>query len=365
MAEQLARMLEGFRFYSPWMFALAPLVALAVWFGFHPRRRGSALFSSVIDLKSLPVTPAQRIRRMLPWMLGLGFLLLLAALARPQRGRSDSRIKTEGIAIEAAIDISYSMLARDFELNGKTADRITAVKHVLAEFVGGSAQSKLPGRPNDLVGLVTFTGLADSRCPLTLDHAALLEVIKSVESPKPKWDGRGRRGRATNPEELSTAIGDGLALAVERLKSVDAASKVVILLSDGDNNSGEIDPKKAMQLAKAQGIRVYSIGIGSNGVAPFPEEDEDGDIQLVGRRFSINEALLREIAETNGGRYFHASNTQALADVYAEIDQLEKSKVEEVRYTEHSELYHWLAVPGLVLILFAGLLFNTRFRSLP
>jgi Ca-activated chloride channel homolog len=362
MIESVTQFFQSFRFYNLHWFALAPVALLVIWFGFHPRRRSSALFSSVIDLKSLPVTTAQRIRRLLPFIYGLGLILLVAALARPQRGKSDSKIRTEGIAIEAAIDISYSMLARDFEIDGRDADRIAAVKHVFAEFVGGSKETKLKGRPNDLVGLVTFTGLADSRCPLTLDHAALLDVLKSLESPKPQMD---RRGQVTNQDEMGTAIGEGLALAVERLKTVDAASKVLILLSDGSNNSGEIQPQTAMQLAKKNNIRVYSIGIGRNGAVPFPVEDEYGNTEFVARTFPIDEALLKEISETTGGKYFHASNTKALAEVYAEIDQLEKSKVEEIRFTEYSELYHWLAIPGLALIALVGFLFNTRFRSLP
>ena len=359
-------MIEAFRFYSPLWFILSPLAIAAVWYAWHPRRRAAAVFSSLHDLKSLPVTLAQRIRRTLPFFYGLGLLLIITGLARPQSGRSESRINTEGIAIELTIDISGSMKALDFQLDGKNTSRINAVKHVIEEFVAGSKESGLPGRRSDLVGLVAFGGFADSKCPLTLDHGALLDIVRGLEIPK---EIRDRRGNVINQdtlnEELQTAIGDGLSLAADRLRNITAKSKVIILLTDGDNTAGVIDPREAARIAQQLGIRVYSIGVGTNGDVPFPVEDMFGQMQIIRRRFKIDEELMKEIADTTGGKYFNASSTEALTQVYAEIDKLEKSKVEETKFTEYTELYLWAALPGIALLLAVNFLSATRFRALP
>jgi Ca-activated chloride channel family protein len=358
--------MDGLRFYSPLWFALAPVVAAVVWWVWHPRHRASALFSSLADLKSLPVTAAQRARRLLPFVYGAGLLLLVGALARPQQGKSESRKSSEGIAIEMVLDISGSMDALDFQLDGKDDSRVNAVKHVFKEFVVGSKATGLSGRPNDLVGLVVFGGFADSKCPLTLDHGALADIVASVEVPKRIRD---RRGKIINAEllqeEWRTAIGDGLALALDRLKPVEAKSKVVILLSDGDNNAGVVEPRQAAEMAKKLGIKVYTIGIGKNGTAPYPVEDDFGRRVLVPQQFRLDEELLNEIAETAGGQYFNATNTEALEKIYAKINAMEKSKVDESIYTEYTELYLWLAAPGLALVVIASLLGQTRFRALP
>lgn len=358
--------MEALRFHSPLLLILAPAAMVALWRAFHPKRQPAVLYSSIADLKSLPVTLAQRIRRIIPAVYAVGLLLLIAALARPQMGKSESRIHTHGIAIEMAIDVSGSMKAVDFELDGRQSSRLEAVKHVISEFVSGNPKRKLSGRRSDAVGLVAFGGFADSKCPLTLDHGALLDIVKALQVPKAVYDRRGQLVNAQSlQEELATAIGDGLALAVDRLKSLNAKSKVLILLTDGDNNAGVIEPLDAANLAKALGIRVYTIGVGQNGIAPVPIEDEFGQTFLQRQRFRIDEELLKEIATIGGGKYFNATNTEALAGVYAEIDKLEKSKVEETKYTEYTELYHWLAIPGLAMVLLAACLLNTRFRSLP
>jgi len=358
--------MEGFRFCSPLWFALVPLVAVVVWWAAHPRRRAAALFSSLADLKALPVTTAQRLRRLLPLAYGVGLLLLVGALARPQQGKSEARTHAEGIAMEMVLDISGSMEALDFEIEGKQDSRVNAVKHVFKEFVLGSKGSGLPGRPNDLIGLVAFGGFADSKCPLTLDHGALGDIAQSLEVPKPVRD---RRGTVINKEllqeEQMTAIGDGLALALDRLRAVEAKSKVAILLSDGDNNAGVVEPHDAAKMAQKLGVKIYTIGIGHTGVVPFPMEDEFGRRVLVPQQFRLDEDLLREIAQSAGGQYFNAKSTKALEEIYAQIDQMEKSKVEETRYTEYTELYLFLAAPGIALLVMVSLLAATRFRVLP
>jgi Ca-activated chloride channel family protein len=357
---------NAFRFYSWFWLILAPIVIGALWWRIRPERRPAAVFSSVSDLKGLPVTLAQRLRRILPYLYGFGLCLVIAALARPQAGKAEARISGQGIAVEMVLDVSGSMEAIDFQLEGRDVSRLQAVKHVVGDFVLGSRTSGLSGRRDDLIGLVAFGGFADSKCPLTLDHGALVDIVSGLETPKPIRDSQGRVINAQAlQEEMATAIGDGVAVGVDRLRGAKAKSKVLILLTDGDSNAGVVDPREAAKIAAESGIRLYTIGIGRNGTVPFPQEDEFGNRVLVPARFRIDEELLREMAQTGGGRYFHASDSEGLTEVYAEIDKLEKSQLEETKYSDYTELFRWFAAPGLALILFVGLLVETRFRSLP
>ena len=358
--------MDSFRFYSSFWLLVGPLAVWLVWFRSRRHQRPAAIFSSVADLKSLPVTWMQRIRQTFPWMYGLGLLLIVAALARPQAGKSESRITGEGIAIELVLDISGSMEALDFQLEGEDVSRLEAVQHVIGEFVLGNKSQGLNGRPDDLIGLIAFGGFADSKCPLTLDHGALVDIVDDLKVPKPVRDQQGRIINADAlQEELATAIGDGVALGIDRLKDCKAKSRIMVLLTDGDNNAGVVDPTEAAIIAKELGIRIYSIGIGRNGVVPVPQEDEFGRTVLVPAQFRIDEDLLREIATVTGGTYFHASDSEGLAEVYARIDRLEKSQFEESKYSEYTELFRWFAGSGLALILAINVLKETRFRSLP
>jgi len=358
--------MDALRLYSPFWLVLVAIAVAGLYWRFRSRRRPAAVFSSVAELKGLPVTLAQRMRRCLPYLYGLGLCLVIVGLARPQSGRSESKITGEGIAIELVLDISGSMEALDFQLKGRDVSRLEAVKHVIREFILGSRESGLSGRPDDLAGLVAFGGFADSKCPLTLDHGALVDIVAGLEVPKPVRDHRGRVINAQAlQEELSTAIGDGVAVAVDRLRGAKARSKVIVLLTDGDSNAGVVDPREAAQIAAEWGIKLYTIGIGRNGVVPVPQEDEFGNRVLVAAQFRIDEELLRDMAHTGGGKYFHASDTEGLARVYAEIDKLEKSQFEETKYLEYTELFSWFAASGLGLIFVVGVLAETRFRSLP
>lgn len=354
--------MNAFRFYSPLWFLLAPVAIFVVWHAWHPRRRAAAVFSSLADLKGIPVTLAQRVRRLFPYVYAAGLLLLVTGLARPQMGTSESRTSSEGIAIQLAIDISGSMEALDFQLDGKDDTRINAVKHVVKQFVGGSKEDKLGGRPNDMIGVVAFGGFAESRCPPTLDHGAVLQIVDSLELPKKIFD---NQGRITNNEDFATAIGDGLALSIDRLRSTNAKSKVLILLTDGDNNAGVVEPLAAAKAAAEAGIKIYAIGAGRNGVAPVAVEDQFGRRVLRAQFFKMDEEVLKEIARVGNGKYYNATNTKALAEVYADIDKLERTKVESLQYTEYTELYHYLLLPGMALLLGVSFLTATRFRSLP
>lgn len=358
--------MESFRIVSPLWLLLAPIVVIAVWRRSRHKRVPAALFSSVAHFRHLPVTWLQRVKRLFPVLEVIGVLFIVFALARPQSGRTESRIFGEGIAIELVLDVSGSMEALDFQLDGKTVNRLTAVKRVIRDFSLGSRENSLPGRPDDLIGLVAFGGFADSKCPLTLDHGALVDVVESLEIPRPIRDRQGRVINAQSlQEELATAIGDGIAVAVDRLRNLKAKSRVLVLLTDGDNNAGAIHPREAAEIAKAAGIRIYTIGIGTNGTVPIPQEDEFGNRVLVPAQFRIDEALLKDVANTTGGKYFHASNTNGLTKVYSEIDTLERTELEESKFSEYTELFVWFASPGLALILGVAVLRETRFRSLP
>jgi Ca-activated chloride channel family protein len=371
----------AFRFQSPlWLVLLIPLVVLGV-LAIRRQRRVAVLYSDTSILSQLPVSMALRAKRLLPWVRMLGLALVVVALARPQRGREEFRLRTEGIAIQMCIDRSGSMEAMDFPLEGEQVNRLTAVKSVFRDFVAG--KGRLPGRPDDLIGLVAFGGYADAKCPLTLDHGALLEVLDQIEIPESVFD---RFGRVIHPQfrklpreqllrmrsalerlhqDQLTAIGDAVALAADRLKDVEAKSKVIILLSDGEQTAGVIDPPEAAETAKALGIKIYAIGIGTTGLAPMPVPDGYGGFVLRPQEVRLDEGTLKLLAETTGGRYFNAQDTQALENVYAEIDKLERSPSEGRLYTEYRELYQYAMFPGLGLILLEILLISTRFRSLP
>lgn len=373
----------GFRFHDPiWLLLLIPL-ALSAFAMVRRRGRAAVLYSDVASLKTLPRTLALRIKRLLPWLWFAGMGLLIIALARPQHGQEEFRIRTEGIAVEMCIDRSGSMQAMDFQIDGRRVDRLTAVKDVFHEFVSGRkmplksddgsdelkerpGDGNLPGRPDDQIGLVAFGGYCDAACPLTLDHDALLAVLDTVKIPQPLYN---KKGEIINErllqEEMSTAIGDALALAIERLKDVQAKSKVIILLSDGESNAGALEPAEAAEIAKTYGIKVYTIGVGSTGEAPFPAHDPLGRKVLVNRPVRLDEATLKMIAETTGGKYFNATDTDALQDVYADINKLEKTETKGRLYTQYAELYRTPMMPGLAAILLVVVLGATRFRSLP
>ena len=294
-------------------------------------------------------------------------ILLIVALARPQEGRKQTIVDSEGIAIEMVVDRSGSMQAMDFQLNGAPVDRLTAVKDVAAQFVSGG--DNLPGRVSDLVGLITFAGRADGIAPPTLDHPYLIGQLERTEI-------------ATDRSEDGTAIGDGIGLAVEKLTALGKGderkmkSKVVILLTDGENNAGDLDPIQAAELAATLGVKVYTIGVGTNGRAPFRVADPfTGRTVLQWARVNIDEATLKRVADATGGKYFHATDTASLEQIYKDIDQLERSRVEARNFTDYRELaiepVHAGAVtlPPLVLVAFWLLatqivLSNTLFRGI-
>ena len=279
-------------------------------------------------------------------------------------GREEFRIRTEGIAVQMCIDRSGSMQALDFPVDGQQVNRLTAVKSVFHDFVAGN--DDFDGRPDDLIGLVAFGGFATALCPPTLDHGALLDVLQGVEIPKPIRDDQGRViNERLLQEEQATAIGDALALAVDRLKDLESKSKVIVLLSDGENTAGVISPEDAADAAAQFGIKIYAVGVGTTGMAPYPGVDIFGRSVLQAQPVRLDEVTLKMLAKKTGGQYFNAQDTKALKRVYAEIDQLEKTEVEGRLYTEYREVFGFPMVSGVLCVLACIILDATWLRSLP
>lgn len=327
------------RLADPFWLALVPVVLLLMWR--RRSRRPTVLFSSVAELERLPRTLAQRVRGKLFLLELLGLLALVIAIARPQSGREDSVVSSFGVAIELVIDKSDSMRATDLDPDRWDREQLTrldVVRKVVADFV--DAGGDLPGRPNDLIGLVSFAGYVDSHCPLTLDHEAVLKLLKDVQVPV--VDPRDPSAR----EQVATAIGDALVIAVDRLRDAPAKTKVVVLLSDGESNIGEASPRAGAEAAKADGVKIYTVGIGT------PSQ-------------GLDEATMKEVAEISGGQYFNARDAAGLEKVYGEIDRLERSEITAKQYTQWRERYLPFLLAGIALIVVHRLLLDTRFRSLP
>lgn len=353
-----------FLFHSPWFLLLfLPLLGIPL-FRLRNRARCAAVFSDLRRLKEMPASFAAKGKPLLEILPYLAFSLLILALARPQSGREDHRAEVEGIAIMMCIDRSGSMQAVDFQYEGRWMTRLEVVKKTFRDFVLGT--DRLPGRPNDKIGLIAFGGYVDSFCPLTLDHATLIEMLENVRLVEAPKDHRGRDiPTSFINEERLTAIGDALVEAVSRLKDVEAKSKIIILLSDGEQTAGIATPLEGAQTANAFGIKVYTIGIGSTGSAAFVEKDMFGRDQVSHQPVVLDLRTLHLIAQETDGVFFNAENTHALEKVYAQIDQLEKTVMEGRVYTKFNEHYHSFLVPGFVLLLVYIVLSTTRFREIP
>ena len=333
-----------FRFESPWLLGLLLLIPLLgayiYWAG--RRTRPAGLRYADVTLANKPAGSWRLTFRPLLSVLRLvAMALIVIAVARPQTGQAREVVRGEGVDIALAVDISGSMASLDFE----PQNRLEAAKAVISEFVGG--------RTYDPIGLVVFASDAFSQSPPTTDHNVLLRLL-------------GRTELATDLGiDDGTAIGMGLANAANMLKESDAKSKVIILLTDGVNNSGEIDPLTAAEAAKALGIKVHTIGMGRPGQVPVPVVDAFGREQVTFQESALDEATLQEIAAITGGRYFRAEDSRALREIYEEIDALEKSHVELERYTRYKELMGWLLLPALGLVASEMFLRKTAFRRLP
>lgn len=266
----------------------------------------------------------------------VAIIMVILILARPQTTDNWQNTEIEGIDIMLAVDVSTSMLAEDLKPN-----RLEAAKDVAAEFING--------RPNDNIGITLFAGESFTQCPLTVDHAVLLDMIHNIKC---------------GLIEDGTAVGMGIANAVTRLKDSKAKSKVIILLTDGTNNKGDISPMTAAEIAKSFGIRVYTIGVGTNGMAPYPYP-VGNTVQYVSMPVEIDEKTLTQIAGTTDGNYFRATSNSKLKEVYEEIDKLEKTKLNVKEYSKRDEEYHWFALAAFLCVLLEVLLRNSILKKIP
>ncbi len=331
------------------LFLLVGLLAPFVY-SLASRLSATVTYSSLTLVDAAPPSPRTRLARLPALLLALATLVLSVALAGPRTGDAVTKIKREGIAIAMIVDRSGSMQARDFVEEDLSVSRLDAVKTVFREFVLGGNFGD--GRPDDLIGLVSFARYADGLCPLTLDHGNLIAILDQVEI-------------VTDPSEDGTALGEGLALGVERLRRHAARSKVAILLTDGVSNAGEISPVQAADLAVQHGIKVYAIGAGKTGFAPVPVTTRGGRTVLRRAFVEVDEKTLETIANRTGGRYFHATDAEGLEQVVAEIDRLERTEVTEIRYLEYEHHYAALVGTGLFLIALSALLSGSVLRRLP
>ncbi len=320
-----------------WLYGLLLLIPMIAGYVWRERRRQTSMrFSGLRPFTDMPVPVRAWLRHLLFVFRLLAVALLFIVMARPQSVNRWQKVSTEGIDIIIDLDISSSMLAQDFNPN-----RLEAAKSVAIKFISG--------RPDDRIGLVVFSGESFTQCPLTTDHAVLINLFKEVKS---------------GMIEDGTAIGDGLATAINRLKDSKAKSKVVILLTDGMNNAGEIAPLTAAEIAKTFGIRVYTIGVGTRGTAPYPVQTPYG-MRYQQMRVQIDEEVLQKIAAMTGGKYFRATNNRKLEEIYQEIDRMEKSKIDVKQYSKREEEYMRFALLAALLLLLEWALGNSVLRKIP
>lgn len=329
------------RFLNPEWLALLVLLPILIYRYIHRERqkRGSIRFSDLSALRSIPPSLAVRLRHILIVLRCAGIALLTLALARPQSGREGREILSQGIDIVLALDSSSSMEATDLA----EVSRLEVSKQVVADFA--------EGRVNDRLGLVVFAGEAYTQCPLTLDYGVFLDFLKEVRIAEEDWDG--------------TAIGTAIATSVNRLRDSDAQSKVIVLLTDGLNNRGEVDPITAARAAEAVGVRIYTIGAGSEGEIVRRVDGGLFGPRNVRVRVEIDEETLKDVADLTGGRYFRATSEEKLESIYAEIGEMEKTEIKTREYVNYTELFGALLLPGVFLLGAEALLSNTRLRRIP
>lgn len=305
-----------------WFFAVPVLLVLLYLYKELKSRNPHMRVSTIAPWKSGGMSVLAVLRH-LPFIFRIGALcFIIVALARPRSSTETEKVDTEGIDIVFAIDVSTSMLARDF-----TPDRISAAKDIAIEFISQ--------RPSDRMGIVVFAGESYTQCPLTTDRATLINLMKEVQ---------------TGLIDDGTAIGNGLATAVARMKDSDAKSRVIILITDGVNNMGEVAPLTAAEVAKTYGVRVYTIGVGANGTAPYPMMTPFG-VQMQNVQVEIDEDLLKQVADMTGGRYYRATDNTKLAEIYSEINKMEKARTTVDNFPVYKELFPKYAFAALVLLL--------------
>ena len=323
-----------------WLLALLPLVMLL------RGRRGPVAaveFSDVGLAREVARSHRARAGRFL-WLLPLlAAALMIVGLARPQRGHSHTEVTANGIDIVLGLDVSGSMQALDFKIDGQRVNRIQVVKSVVAKFIDQ--------RPSDRIGIIAFAAAPYLVSPITLDHDWLQQNLERITTAVGTDDG--------------TAIGSAIAASVNRLRTTAAKSKVVILLTDGMNNTGKISPIAAAEAAKAMGVKIYTIGVGVRGMAPIPVRDEAGNMHLVMDKVDVDEKTLQTVAAATGGTFYRATDTDSLEKIYDQINRLEKTAETVQKFEHYDELYSWALIPAVALLGFGLLLQHTRLRRLP
>jgi len=329
------------RLADPWLLLLLGALVLLM-----PRRRtdrsAAVRYPSLDVLRAVAPAGAGRRRAILGLLRAVVLGLAVVALARPQFGTAETSVHREGVDVVLAVDVSGSMLAEDFTIDGKRTNRLDAVKDVVRQFVAD--------RPQDRIGLVLFAGRPYTQAPLTLDHGWLLQNLARA---------------SVGMIEDGTAIGSALAAATNRLRASTAPSKFIVLLTDGQSNAGNITPETAAEAAGALGIKVYTVGAGTRGMAPFPMKDFFGNTVYRPMQVDIDEPTLEAIAQKTGGHFFRATDFESLRHVYSEIDRAEKAPFEAPEFLDYREVYPWLLWPALALLLLEAGLGETLLRKLP
>jgi Ca-activated chloride channel family protein len=330
-------------FAHPWLLLLLLLLPLAAWL---KGRRGTSpafVYSSVKLVAGLGGVQRSRAGAFLAALRWLALAVLIVALAQPRLMKSTTEVKASGVDIVVAFDMSGSMISEDFVVKGQRVNRFNMARAVLGRFIDQ--------RPNDRIGLVLFASQAYIATPLTLDHDFLHENLDRLE--------------IGTIDQNSTAIGDGLGTAINRLRDLKAKSKIVILMTDGQNNAGKLDPLLAAEAAKSLGVKVYTVGIGLRGEAPMPARDMFGRKVYQMVPVDVDEDTLQKIADMTGGKYYRADNAEKFQQIYDEIDKLEKTEASVKKYTQFDELFPWFIAGGLALLLIELVLGQTIFRRLP
>jgi Ca-activated chloride channel homolog len=335
-------MFAGITYKNPeYFYLLLLLLPMIAWYIFRQKRNTASIkISDTRPIANAPKTARHYLRHSVFGTQVIAIILIIVVLARPQSSSRFENVTTEGIDIIVALDISSSMLAQDFNPN-----RLEAAKNVAMAFISG--------REYDRMGLVVFSGEAFTQCPLTTDRAVLMNLFKDIKS---------------GMIEDGTAIGNGLATAVARLKDSQAISRVIILLTDGENNRGEVAPVTAAEIAKTFGIRVYTVGVGSIGTAPYPVQVQTPfgvQTQIRDMEVRIDEETLQKIASITDGKYFRATNNKTLEEIYKEIDKLEKSKIEVREFSKKSEEFMPFAIAGILMLILSLVLKTAVFRNIP
>ncbi|MBU0468003.1 MAG: VWA domain-containing protein [Candidatus Omnitrophica bacterium] len=328
-------------FKSPIYLFFIPFVLALIYVFKKGQRPSRIVFPSSIIISQLGTTQKTRFRNVPHYLRAVSIVLIIIALSGPRAVSKETVQKQKGIDIVLAVDASGSMAAEDFNIGNKRVNRLQAVKNVVESFI--------KERTSDRIGLVAFAGLAYTVCPLTTDNLWLLKNLERIE---------------LGLIDDGTAIGSAIVSSLSRLKVSDAKSKVMILLTDGMNNAGKVDPIDAARVAEAFGIKIYTIGAGTKGYAPFPQY-VFGRKVYTQRLSDLDEESLKKIADITGGKYFSATDIESLREVYEQIDELEKTEIEEFGYFEYEELFVWFLIGGMLLLAAEEILLNTLFFKIP